>query len=104
MEKLTKQESCPTLANTYNYNGNQIELLPYFLYSVDVYRVSNKRSNVIISKLYTSNSLLDIKEVNIIKRFKTFSIIRYITLLGAPKFFVEENNLPKFELYKKKKS
>ena len=61
------------------------------------------------SQFYKSNKLLDVKEETTIKRFKNHIVIRNIDLLGVPKEFVEENNLPiyeyklKKETYKKKK-
>lgn len=56
------------------------------------------RANVLSTRYYTSDKLLNVKEVEIIKRFRTFSIERFITLLGAPQSFIEENNLPVYEL------
>lgn len=58
-------------------------------------------------RYYTSDKLLNVKEVEVVKRFKNFNIERFITLLGAPISFIEENNLPIYELkkpIKKKKS
>lgn len=52
------------------------------------------------SRMYTSDKLLNVKEVEVTKKYKKFSIIRFITLLGAPKSFIEENNLPIYELRK----
>lgn len=69
--------------------------------------MSSMRVNMLSSRFYTSNKLLDVKEVEEIKRFKDFTIDRFITLLGAPMSFIEENNLPIYELRKptrKKKS
>ena len=65
------------------------------------------RANVLSTRYYTSEKLLEVKEVEVIKRFKDFNIERFITLLGAPQSFIEENNLPIYELRKpirKKKS
>lgn len=56
------------------------------------------RANVLSTRYYTSNKLLEAKEVEVIKRFKDFNIERFITLLGAPQSFIEENNLPVYEL------
>lgn len=90
--------------DTYRYNDDQIEVLPYFLYEVDLYRIEPMRANLLASKFIKSNKLLDVEEVKVIKRFKNLSIDRFVTLLGAPKSFIEENNLPKYELKKKKKN
>ena len=56
------------------------------------------RANMLSTRYYTSDKLLEVKEVEVIKRFKDFNIERFITLLGAPKSFIEENNLPIYEL------
>lgn len=110
MEELMPQTNSRTAVSnprTYRYQGNQIEVLPYFLYEVDLYSIFPKRTKILLSRYYTSNKLLNIKEVEVVKRFKNFSIQRFITLLGAPISFIEENNLPIYELkkpYKKKKS
>lgn len=92
---------------TYRYQDSQIEVLPYFLYEVDLYFISPRRANMLSNRLYTSDRLLNVKEVEVVKRFKNFNIQRFITLLGAPISFIEENNLPIYEPkkpIKKKKS
>lgn len=82
--------------------------MPYFLYEVELFRIEPNRANMLSSRMYTSDKLLNVKEVEVTKKYKKFSIIRFITLLGAPKSFIEENNLPIYELRKptkkKKKS
>ena len=85
---------------TYRYQDDQIEVLPTFLYEIDLYFVSPQRTNLLSCKYYTSDRLLNINEVKVIKRFKNFNIKRFITLLGAPISFIEENNLPIYELRK----
>lgn len=110
MEGLMTQTNSRTAVNnskTYRYQDNQIEVLPYFLYEVDLYSISPKRTKILLSRYYTSDKFLNVKEVEVVKRFKNFNIQRFITLLGAPISFIEENNLPIYELkksYKKKKS
>lgn len=109
MGKLMPQMNFPIADKpiTYRYQDCQIEVLPCFLYEVDLYFISPKRTNLLSCRYYTSDRLLKVKEVEIIKRFKNFNIERFITLLGAPVSFIEENNLPIYELKKpskKKKS
>jgi hypothetical protein len=88
---------------TYRYQDLQIEQTPKFLYEVSIERVEPNRVNTIVCRYYTSGKLLNVKECKVIKRFKNFSLFRFITLLGAPKSFIKENNLPEFELLKKKR-
>lgn len=87
---------------TYRYQDSQIEVLPYFLYEVSIYKTAPKMSSILSSKFYTSKKLLEVEEMTILKRFRNFDIERYVTLLGAPQSFIEENNLPIYELKKRK--
>ena len=87
---------------TYKYQDSQIEVLPYFLYEVSIYRIAPMRVNILSSRYYISDKLLNVKEVEVIKQFKNFNIERFITLLGASKSFIEENNLPVYELNSKR--
>lgn len=87
----------------YCYSDLLIEVLPYFLYEVTIYRADSKRSNMLSCKYYISNKLLKVNEIKVLKRFKSFNIIKFITLLGAPKSFIEDNNLQVYNPIKKKK-
>lgn len=109
MEELMPRTSSHTTDNpiTYWYQDSQIEVLPCFLYEVDLYFISPRRANMLSNRYYTSDRLLNVKDVEVVKRFKNFNIQRFITLLGAPISFIEENNLPIYESkkpFKKKKS
>lgn len=109
MEELMPRTKSPTTDKpiTYRYQDCQIEVLPCFLYEVDLYFISPRRANLLSCRYYTSDRLLKVKEVEVVKRFKNFNIERFTTLLGAPISFIEENNLPIYELKKpskKKKS
>ena len=84
---------------TYKFEDSLITESPYFIYEVDLYRISKNRANVIGTRYYRSNKLLKVKDVEVVRYFNSFTIERYITLLSAPKSFIEENNLP---LYIKK--
>lgn len=100
MEKLIPQMNSHfgDKSITYRYQGSRVEVLPYFLYEVDIFRIAPMRANILSSRYYISDKLLNVKEVEVIKRFKSFNIERFITLLGVPQSFIEENNLPIYEL------
>lgn len=102
MEELMARKSSQSANKpiTYRYQDGQIEALPYFLYEVCLYRTSPDRVSMLSNRYYTSDRILNVKEVEVVKRFKNFSIERFITLLGAPISFIEENNLPIYELRK----
>ena len=42
---------------TYRYQDSQIEVLPYFLYEVSIYKAAPKMSSILSSKFYTSKKL-----------------------------------------------
>lgn len=94
----------PSGNNIYRYKDCQLEVLPCFLYEVSIYRVDTTRANKLSSRYYTSDKPLNINEVEIIKRFGNFNLERFITLMGAPQSFIDDNNLPLYNLIKKKKS
>lgn len=80
--------------------------MPYFLYEVSVYKLAPNMACILGSKFFKSDKLLNIKKDVEYKKAKDFTIVRYIDLLGAPMSFIEENNLPIYELrkpFKKKK-
>ena len=101
-------ENCTPQKNVqYRYNDLQIIALPYFLYEVNIYKISRGIVNNLSCRFYKSNKFLSVKETEVVKRFKNFCLVRYITLMGAPISFIKENNLPIYELkkpIKKKKS
>lgn len=77
-------------------------VMPVFLYEVDLYYISRNRCNLLLSRTYTSDRELKVKETEVVRRFKNFAIERFITLVGAPIAFIEENNLPIYEPKKRK--
>jgi hypothetical protein len=83
----------------YKYHNLQVEEFPYFLYEVSIYCITPKLSFIITTKYFKTNNLLDIDDTKVLKHYKNFNIIRFITLLGVPKSFIKENNL--IELTKK---
>ncbi len=87
---------------TYRYENLQIEELPYFLYEFTIYKIYKKGFLLLSSKYYKSDNLLNVKESKVIKRFNKFSIVAFVTLLGTPKEFIEQNNLKEFEYEKRK--
>lgn len=86
----------------YEYNGNLVEELPYFLYEVCIYKISLNNANLLSSKYYTSNKLVKLKDIVIMYRFKDFNIQRFISLIGAPRQFIRENNLKIHKVKKRK--
>lgn len=96
MEKVTNQ-------TRYLLGNNIIEVLPYFLYEISIYKITKNTAGLLESKYYTSTKLLNIKKDVVCKKYKNYSVIRFITLLATPIDFIIENKLPVYELKKKKK-
>lgn len=93
----------PTIPETYLLQGNRVEIMPYFLYEVSVYKVTKNMVALMGSQFYKSDRLLTIKKDVTVKKCKDHSIVRYVDILGVTKEFVEENNLPIYEAQIKKK-
>lgn len=86
----------------YDYDGIGIEELPYFLYQVDYVKWGNNFANVLKDTLIKSDKELKLKDT-LLKKTDSWFLFRYITLLGAPKSFIQENKLPIFIPIKKRK-
>lgn len=88
----------PTIPTTYLLQGNMVEIMPYFLYEVSVYKIAKNMAVLMDSRFYKSDKLLRINNDVTVKKLKDCDVIRYIDILGVPKEFVEENNLPIYEV------
>lgn len=94
----------PTIPQTYLLEDNRVEILPYFLYEVSIYKITKDTAALMASQFYKSEKALTLKKDVTIKRYKDYSIVRYVDVLGVTQEFVEENNLPTYESKVKKKS
>lgn len=92
----------PTVPTTYLFHGDRVEIMPYFLYEVSVYKITKNMAALMGSQFYKSDKPLTIKKDSTIKKYKDYSVIRYVDILGVTKEFVEENNLPIYEIKKKR--
>lgn len=54
---------------------------PSFIYDVSIYKVYKRGAFLIDTQLYTSNKKLNITKPTTIKRFRNYSIVRYIDLV-----------------------
>lgn len=92
----------PTVPTTYLFHGDRVEIMPYFLYEVSVYKITKNMAALMGSQFYKSDKPLTIKKDSTIKKYKDYSVVRYVDILGVTKEFVEENNLPIYEIKKKR--
>ena len=83
----------------YLIGDNKVEIMPYFLYEVSIYKITKNMASLMDSQLYKSDKVLKVRNDVTVKKYRDYSIVRYVTILGVTKEFVEENDLP---IYKKK--
>lgn len=83
----------------YLIGDNKVEIMPYFLYEVSIYKITKNMASLMDSQLYKSDKVLKVRNDVTVKKYRAYSIVRYVTILGVTKEFVEENDLP---IYKKK--
>lgn len=86
---------------TYRFEGSQIEVLPYFLYEVSVDKLWKNGFCCLKNRFFKSSKFLKMKNTEECKQYDGYSIVRSITLLGAPYSFIKEHNLPIYKLYSK---
>lgn len=93
----------PIIPVSYQHEYGRVEPMPYFLYEVSVYRLERNLAGIVNSKFIKSDKFIEIKHGSIYKYCKGYTLVKSIDLLGAPMEFIQENNLPIYELKKKKK-
>lgn len=90
----TKQLSVDDLV-IYDYEGEKIEELPYFLYEVEYWKTDLASCAYILkSKFIKSEKELDIPRSTLIKKMGSSYVYRFISLLGVPKSFIDKNKIP----------
>ena len=82
---------------TYLYCDSRIEVLPYFLYEVCIYKYWGWGSCLLGSKFFRTSKPLNIDHFNKSKKYDGYSIDKEISLVGAPYEFIEENKLPMYK-------
>lgn len=82
----------PILPTTYLLGDCRVEVMPYFLYEVCIYKITKNRAVLLESKFYKSDKYLNCKSE--IKRYSNFSIVKSADLLAVTEEFVKENKLP----------
>ena len=83
----------------YLIGDNKVEIMPYFLYEVSIYKITKNMASLMDSQLYKSDKVLKVRNDITVTKYRAYSIVSYVTILGVTKEFVEENDLP---IYKKK--
>jgi hypothetical protein len=96
---MVKPTTIPVL---YRFGESKVEILPYFLYEVTIYKIFKDRAVLLDSALYKACKLLSFKKEVKSKHYKNYSIVKTINLLGVTQDFVDENHLPKYEPIKSK--
>lgn len=88
--------------NVYIYEGQKVISGSHFIYEVELYRISKNKAYVFRTRRYKSNKLLNVNEAVVVRKYSTFTIERFITLLQVPEWFIIENNLKLFKNERKK--
>lgn len=89
--------------STYRYDNYQIEVLPYYLYVIDVYKLWKNGACLLSSRRFKSDRFLKVTNTEKWKKFDGYEIRRGIYLEGAPIDFIKENKLPLYHLNSKSK-
>lgn len=84
-------------SKTYIFDGIRIEVLPYFIYEVNLYKYWKGGFCMLGTRTFKSDRFLNIKCKRKIKRYDTYFIEKEVTLIGAPYQFIRENNLPEYK-------
>lgn len=86
----------------YLYKEHKVTKMPYFLYEVNIYKTSKNMASILNSKFYKSNTLINIKNDEIIlERTKDYCITKSIDIVGVPEDFIKEYDLKVYEPKKK---
>lgn len=92
------------IPTSYRFGSNRVEIMPYFLYEVSIYKITKNMVCLVDSCFYKSDKLLKIKKDTTIIKHLNYSIVRFINILGVTEEFVEDNLLPIYENKSKKKT
>lgn len=60
-----------------------------FIYELSIYKITSDMVSCILCKYYTSDIFLEVKDTEVIEVHRNYKLIQYITLLEAPKQFIE---------------
>lgn len=82
---------------TYIFDNNRIEVVPYFIYEVGLYKYWKSGFCMLGTRTFKSDKFLNIKCKRKVKRYDTYFIEKEIVLIGAPYQFIRENNLPEYK-------
>lgn len=96
-----KKDRSGSETKLYIYEGSKIEVLPYFLYEVSIYKYWKNGFCLLGNKFFKTNKPL--RQYNNFKYFKEYFVEKEVSLLGAPIEFIEELNLIIYKPKKKKK-
>lgn len=94
----------PSGPEVYLYNGWRIGVSRYFIYEISIGKYWKGGYCLLGNKYLKTEILLTIKKTCETQKFKGYTIIKDISLVSAPRSFIEENHLPIWEPYKKKEN
>lgn len=80
----------------YLYKGKKVELMPFFLYEVCIYKYWNGGCCILGTKFFKSNKPINLSKYRKVKTYGNYSIEKTISLEGIPASFVKECNIPEY--------
>lgn len=87
----------------YQFKGNRIEVLPYFLYEVSIDKLWKNGFCNLKTKYFKTGKLLKIRSTEEFKYYPEYKVVRSISLIGAPYDFIKEHNLLIYKPHNSKK-
>ena len=83
---------------SYRFEEHRVTIQPCFLYEITIYKLSKNMVELLSSKFYKSEKLLNIKnEETILEKTKDYSIVKGVDIIGVTEEFKERNNLQIYE-------
>lgn len=102
MEKHINQKKDHSGDKYYMYNGFRVRESQKFLYEICINLYWKSGFCILENKIFQTDKLLNIKKYSISKRYKNYIVKKELSIIGVPKEFIDENNLPIYELNTKK--
>ena len=79
----------------YLKNNEYVQDTNSFVYCISVYKIFQKRAELVSEKYYSSKNVLKFKKKDLKLKKKDYILHRYVDLIGAPLEYLLNNNYKK---------
>lgn len=79
----------------YLKNNEYVQDTNSFVYCISVYKIFQKRAELVSEKYYSSKNVLKFKKKDLKLKKKDYILYRYVDLIGAPLEYLLNNNYKK---------